>query len=304
MITQQFHTYIPRFISMNIRIFALIILLFSMPNVSHADEYVNFNKMNFTSIPQGTFLMGSCNKLLNRNSLGKCGDGSFNDTWAFVDELPRHRVEITKKLQIGTYPVTAKQYGNYLKDSRKIHGNNDIDFSLFNSDMNASVRYVSWNDAQLFLEWLNKKKPRNDKATYRLPTEAEWEYASRAGTNTIYFFGNSLSELSKYAQYRADMDMSNGGSTEETSRRANPWGIFDIYGNVWEWVSDWYDAGYYEITKSKDPQGPVSGKMRVIRGGASNFDSSYCRSAARESYPPQNRSRSIGFRVVRELVGE
>jgi formylglycine-generating enzyme required for sulfatase activity len=131
---------------------------------------------------------------------------------------------------------------------------------------------------------------------YRLPTEAEWEYAARAGTTTVYSFGNEASQLGTYAWYR---DNARQTTHPVGHKQPNAWGLFDVHGNVWEWVQDWYGA--YAADAVPDPQGPSSGSYRVIRGGSRLNDAKDCRSANRNGVPPDGRDDDLGFRLLREL---
>jgi formylglycine-generating enzyme required for sulfatase activity len=132
---------------------------------------------------------------------------------------------------------------------------------------------------------------------YRLPTEAEWEYSCRAGTTTEYSFGDRESELGDYAWY----DENSGGTTHPVGgKKPNPWGLYDMHGNVWEWCQDWHD--YYPSGPVTDPTGPVSGSLRVGRGGNWISISDYCRSADRIWRTPDSRLSHYGFRVLRSSI--
>ena len=178
---------------------------------------------------------------------------------------------------------------------------------------NAAVSYISWNDAQSFIKWLNKKEGGSH---YRLPTEAEWEYSARAGTTTLYSWGNSKSQAGTYAWY--DKNAYDVGAKYAHSvgrKKPNPWGLYDMHGNVWEWVQDWYDENYYRNSSASDPKGPSSGRRRVARGGGWADIARYLRSARRggswygsasslrSAYcyygSPGDRDGGIGFRLLR-----
>ena len=150
---------------------------------------------------------------------------------------------------------------------------------------------MSWEDAQTFIEALNL---REGTTAYRLPTEAEWEYATRAGTRTAYSFGNTSRRLEAHGWYK-----DNAGDTTHPvgSKRPNAWGLYDLHGNVWEWVVDWY--GDYPSGRVTDPRGPSSGTRRVIRGGGWRYEARDCRSGSRAIGAPDSRSASVGFRLVR-----
>ena len=154
-------------------------------------------------------------------------------------------------------------------------GNNP---SRFTGNSNRPVESVSWDDVQAFIEKLNAKE---GGAMYRLPTEAEWEYAARAGSITAYSFGDDAKQLGEYAWYG---DNSKGETHPVGQLKPNAWGLYDMHGNVWEWVQDWY--GKYAAEAVMDPQGPSAGSARVGRGGGWSAGARFCRSAYRSSPPP------------------
>ena len=159
---------------------------------------------------------------------------------------------------------------------------------------------VSWDDATEFckkltaLEHKRGKLPANQ--TYRLPTEAEWEYACRAGTTTAYSFGDKQSSLGDYAWYD---DNSDHKLHEVATKKPNPWGLFDMHGNVYEWCEDWYEDS---LSGGNDPKGPSAGSYRVLRGGSWSHGASDCRSALRYNFRPTDRDYFYGFRIVRVLL--
>ena len=157
------------------------------------------------------------------------------------------------------------------------------------------VEQVSWKDVQEFcarLTYLERRDQRLRKGwAYCLPTEAEWEYACRAGTSSLYSWGDEI--FLQNAVYRES-----AGRTKQVGQYpANPWGFFDMHGNVWEWTADWYQAAYPTGNPVVDPSGPASGSHRVIRGGSWGSDGTPLRSARRSNYPPSDRSSHLGFRV-------
>ena len=151
---------------------------------------------------------------------------------------------------------------------------------------------VSWNDAVSFCTWLSEKTGE----TYRLPTEAEWEYACRAGTETSYYTGNSESDLGSAGWYKSNSDLK---TRPVGQKKANAFGLYDMYGNVCEWCNDWFDSGYYSQSPSNNPTGPSSGSYRVMRSGSWINSARYCRSAYRNWYTPTYTNYNLGFRVVR-----
>lgn len=226
-------------------------------------------KLEMVEVPAGNFCMGS-------NS-GK------------ADEKPVHRVTISRAFYIGKYEVTQAQWKGEM-------GNNP---SQFNGDA-LPVEQVSWDDAQRFINKLNELR---DGFSYRLPTEAEWEYACRAGTTTDFAFGNSLSL--QEANFGDNAYLGKGLYRRKTSPvgafQPNAFGLYDMHGNVNEWCQDFHDANYYRDAPGTDPQGPSKGQYRMIRGGSWIYDTANSRSAARMSGPPDFRvshQGDIGFRVV------
>jgi formylglycine-generating enzyme len=160
------------------------------------------------------------------------------------------------------------------------------------------VESVSWNDAQKFIQKLNQ---RGDRITYGLPTEAQWEYAARAGTTTAFYFGDQLS--TDQANYNGNYPMPGGSKGEYRDKTvpvgsfpANAWGLYDMHGNVHEWCQDWY--GKYPSGPVTDPTGPSSGAYRVLRGGSWNSFARYCRSAFRDDIHPVSRGNRLGLRLA------
>jgi formylglycine-generating enzyme required for sulfatase activity len=197
------------------------------------------------------------------------------------DEQPVHTVRISKPFYLGKYEVTQAQW-------QAVMVNNP---SRFTGDPARPVENVSWDDVQEFIRQLNTKV---SGVTYRLPTEAEWEYTARAGTTTAYSFGNDKGQLGQYA-WCGD---TGGSQTHPVGKlKPNAWGLYDMYGNVWEWVQDWY--GPYTADAAVDPAGPSSGSGRVIRGGGWDGDAGFCRSANRDRYAPGRRYDYLGFRLLR-----
>ncbi|MDR2353714.1 MAG: formylglycine-generating enzyme family protein [Deltaproteobacteria bacterium] len=238
----------------------------SSPAEEPEDTYVNPIGMEFVLIKKGTFLMGS---------------NESENASVSTNELPQHRVRITQDFYIGRYEVTQGEW-NQLMDENLSENQND----------NFPVVNVTWFKAQEFIRKLNDRDPN---ATYRLPTEAEWEYACRAGTDTTWFFGNDPLDLPDYADME---DYPTHHFVRVGTYEPNPWGLYNIYGNAREWVEDWYSPDYYEESPTDDPTGPTEGKEKILRGGAFCDDPVYCKSARRYTEAPDELSGSFGFRVV------
>lgn len=224
---------------------------------------------------------------------------SDNDSEARNFEKPQHAVTISKDFYIGKYEVTQEQW-------EKVMGANPYTQERSNPYYNLPgmaeritrpnhPATVSWNDAQEFITKLNEME---NTTRYRLPTEAEWEYVARAGTTTAYSFGDNADELSNYAWYGEGFD--HGGTHPVGLKRPNPWGLYDVHGNAWEWVQDWFNPNYYSISTTQDPVGPEAGAERVVRGGSWHITANSWRSAFRRDYKPDYRGISIGFRIVLE----
>ena len=225
-------------------------------------------------IPPGTFQMGSG---------GRRGSSrSPRQQTGPQDEGPSHTVRITQGFWMGMHEVTQKQWVH-------IMGYNP---SRFTSEPQRPVEQVSWNDSQAFLARLNE---RTSVGTFRLPTEAEWEYACRAGAVTAYTFGNDLVSLPDYAWYASN---SNATTRPVGQKRPNSWGLYDMHGNVSEWVQDWYAPDTYQRGAAIDPRGPRDGVFKVRRGGAWSNNHSLLRSAYRSHDLPGTHSDMVGFRVV------
>jgi formylglycine-generating enzyme required for sulfatase activity len=152
---------------------------------------------------------------------------------------------------------------------------------------------VSWSDCQDFLERLNDGF---DGGTFSLPTEAQWEYACRAGSTTRYSFGDEKSKLGKYAWSFENYD---NPTSHVGRKKPNAWGLYDMHGNVSEWCADWYDEDYYAKSPTDDPTGPATGSYRVLRGGSWHDPAQGCRSAHRYSNGPEDGGASMGLRIVR-----
>lgn len=206
------------------------------------------------------------------------------------DEKPAHRVQISKPFYMASTPVTNAQYEMFDPSHRALRGKEG-----FSKNDDDAVLFVSWHEAVAFTEWLGKKEGVN----YRLPTEAEWEYAARAGTITAYNTGDTLT--SEHWQHQV-MNRSHKLIPEKVNlavgrSAANAWGLHNMHGLVEEWCADWY--GPYPASKQKDPTGALKGYARVTRGGSHSTGLPFLRSANRLGALPETRSFLIGFRVVK-----
>lgn len=221
--------------------------------------------MQFVSIPAGAFMMG-------------CSAGDAECT---AQENPAHRVTITRPFEIGKYQVTQSQY----------EAVTSVNPSHFRGP-NHPVETVSWDDAQKFCEVLNRKR---DGYHYRLPTEAEWEYAARAGDDSCRY-----GPLVIIAWFR---DNAGGATHPVGEKKPNRFGLYDTLGNVWEWVQDWFDVTYYSRSPEADPKGPDNGEFRVLRGGSwRGVVRGLARVSSRYFLKPSTRSDVTGFRCVREIL--
>ena len=221
-------------------------------------------KLDLVLIPAGEFMMGSPANEKQRNSA----------------EGPQHEVKITRPFYMGRTEVTQEQW-------EAVMGSNP---SHFKGAKNP-VEKVSWNDCAEFVKKLNARV--NETGTFSLPTEAEWEYACRAGTSTPFHTGETIS--TDEANYN-DRDRPRGRTTSVGSFAPNAFGLNDMHGNVWEWCSD--RGGKYEVGPQTDPAGPSRGAGRVLRGGSWGLNSMFCRSANRFWFYPTARSYVYGVRVV------
>ena len=160
--------------------------------------------------------------------------------------------------------------------------------------VDCPATWMSWNNAVDFCRKLSEQEG----VEYRLPTEAQWEYACRAGTKTVYSFGDDVSKLGQYAWYRKNAwDLGERYAHPVGQKQPNSWGLYDMHGNVWEWCGD--SRGNYEGSVVEDPTGPASGSSRLLCGGSFTNQSSFVRSAFRNYYQPTNRYLNIGFRPSR-----
>ncbi|MCP4107447.1 MAG: SUMF1/EgtB/PvdO family nonheme iron enzyme [Desulfobacteraceae bacterium] len=235
-------------------------------------RFADITGMEFVYIPPGEFVMGS-----PEDETGRLSDETI------------HKVTLTKGFFMQATLVTQEQW-------KAIMGNNP---SSFKNCSDCPVENITWNNVQEFIKKLNKKTE-----IYRLPTEAEWEYACRAGSETVYCFGDDIATLSEYAWYQENSDEP---PHPVGQLKPNEWGLYDMHGNVWEWCQDSceWEGGKGVITDTyndgvTDPLN-TTGSSRVLRGGSWLGVEQYCRSAQRFDFHPDNRVGYVGFRLVRSL---
>jgi formylglycine-generating enzyme required for sulfatase activity len=228
--------------------------------------FINSIGMEFILIPAGSFMMGS---------------DKLKDKKTDKVEVPQHMVDISKPFYLGKYAVTQTQWTAVMENNP----------SRFKGRSNP-VEMISWDDAQGFIRRLNRLEE-HDRC--RLPTEAEWEYAARAETTSVYSFGDDPADLGRYARYYV-----NSGTTAQPVclRDPNTWGLYDMNGNVWEWVQDRLGINYYGKNPLSDPRGPVTGVYRATRGGDWCAVELSCRSAGRGGTLPDARFDGLGFRLA------
>ncbi len=258
-------------------------------DVNFPKEMTNSIGMKLVLIPKGTFTMGE----------PPSQEGLLEE---LKDNERQHEVTISKDYFLGIHEVTQAQY-------EKVMGRNPSQFQgdkvaerlpitgSVGKEMNSSnypVDSVSWEDAVEFCKRLSAL-PEEKKAgrLYRLPTEAEWEYACRASSKTRYSYGDDAKSLGDYAWFLQGPAV---GPQSVGQKKPNAWGLYDMHGNIWEWCSDWWDI--YPEGAATDPVGPGKGSQRVVRGGGWESNAVYCRSAMRFAVDPSYSDVCYGFRVV------
>ena len=286
-------------------------------------SFTNSIGITMKLIPAGDFMMGSS---ISPEDVASRFDSEAEN---YTDEHPRHRVMISQPFYMGTTEVTVGQFRQFVSETdyrteaeRDGKGGYGFDSETgkfakaskyswknpgFPQTNNHAVVNVSWNDVMKFCEWLSRKEANR----YTLPTEAQWEYACRAGTTTLYFSGDdpeTVARVGNVADGTAKLRFDTWETIEAKdgyvftspvgTYQANQFGLFDMHGNVSEWCSDWYRKDYFANSPSTDPRGPVGGSDRVVRGGGWDFNAGYCRSAIRGWSTPSDRDDSLGFRLV------
>ena len=250
--------------------------------------------MSMVWIASGEFMMGSSSSEAGRDD----------------DEGPVHRVRISEGFWLGKYEVTVGQFSRFVSATGHSTGNSCWAWNSskrewenrsganwrnpgFSQTDSHPVVCVSWEDVQAYARWLSSETD----ASYALPTEAEWEYSCRAGTRTRWSFGDAEDQLTRYAWYGGNNIPF--GTKSVGMKLSNGWGLYDMHGNVCEWVQDWYGSDYYSRSSSVDPVGPLTGSYRVVRGGCFSDYARYVRSANRSDSSPGPRYGPLGFRLLR-----
>jgi formylglycine-generating enzyme required for sulfatase activity/serine/threonine protein kinase len=253
-----------------------------------AKTFTNSVDMKLVLIPPGTFHMGT----------------PEDEPGCRENEVPHHEVTLTRSFYLAVTPVTQQQF-------LRVMGHNPAHFHPDNGGSpEHPVENVNWESAVEFCRRLSAL-PEEKQAgrMYRLPTEAEWEYACRAGTDTPFCYGSALS--STQANFDGGFpfgDAAVGRFAQKTTRvgqqAANNFGLYDMHGNVWEWCADWLGSTYYKESPKRDPRGPEAGRYRVLRGGSWRNHATTCRAGYRNGLAPRLKDSATGFRVVLEVTGE
>jgi len=288
--------------------------------------------MTLVEVPAGEFLMGNADAPEKLAKAFPAIEKRRIDELA--DEVPLHKVRITKPFFMGAHEVTIAQFKKFVEAAgyqteAERDGTGGWGYNRTKNDFEGRKREyswrnpgfkqahdhpvvnVTWNDAVAFCDWLSNKEHQR----YRLPTEAEWECACRAGARTTYSAGDDTKQLAEtsnmydertakvFPQWKEHAARGSDGfefTAPVGSLRPNAFGLYDMHGNVWEWCSDWYGEDYYAKSPVDNPQGPKSGKVRVRRGGSWQTWPFYCRASFRNWNTPETRYVLVGFRVVRE----
>jgi formylglycine-generating enzyme required for sulfatase activity len=291
-------------------------------------------------IPPGEFVMGSTSdqveaalKLLKTVPRAAPGEADRIQK----EEQPHHRVVLTRPFRLGRTEVTVREFrqfvvaSRYVTETERFGGGNSAKIAEtdpvkqkaiwsspgYKVTDESPVTQLTWNDMIAFCNWLSEHEKRERcyelsdqkvwrriaKANgYRLPTEAEWEFACRAGTTTQYSFGDTVADLDEYAWFNRTAEQGREiGARPVASKRPNPFGLYDMHGNAWERCQDYHAADWYAKSPREDPQGPATGVNRVVRGAGWHYFDLHCRSAYRNNYSPIGRTGNTGFRVVCEL---
>lgn len=258
---------------------ALVSLTLSVSG--YAEVFTGAPGMRFVKIPTGEFLMGTS------NLDPVLAEMQTPNPRRVRDETPSHKVVIPEPFYLGETEVTQQQW-------LAVMGTRPGPYEYWQHSRwpELPVVSVTWHDVQRFIEALNEQ---SDTVRYRLPTEAEWEYAARAGTTGIRPF--PIEEMDEHVWYI----LTSYDEVQPVGElQPNPWGLYDMLGNVWEWVQDWYAPEYYARSPTIDPQGPEDGSKRVRRGGSYHCQLPLVRPAYRAADAPDVTYSVVGFRLVAE----
>ena len=285
-------------------------------------EETNSIGMPLMFIPPGEFEMGSTTE-----EQAWAIEERKENKEAYSDRVPvegpRYRVKITNPFYLGMYQVTQGEFEKVMGVNPSAFTEKQMDVSAFKPPLSeGEVKYretavkklegkdtsrhpvetVNWEEAMEFCRRLSAMPAeRAARRVYRLPSEAEWEYACRAGTTTRRYCGDDEAALADVAWF----DNNSGAMTHPVGeKRPNAWGLYDMHGNVWQWCADWFSADYYKQSPPGDPSGPTAGSGLVVRGGNWYASASYCRSAFRYYAGSASRTRTYGFRVLAEKSRE
>ena len=268
------------------RALVLIIVLISGYGTSaqQPKEITNSIGMKLVLILPGSFTMGS----------------PINETGR-QDWESQHLVTINNWYYLGAYEVTQNEYERITGERPSAYRSAQSSFGKVGERFKGSsypVNGIGWEDAVTFCKKLSDlPEEKNAGREYRLPTEAEWEYACRAGSTTMFGFGDSVATLGEYAWFGDDLE----GARPVGKKKPNKWGLYDMHGNVFEFCQDWYGDADYPSGEAIDPKGPSDGRTRVSRGGCWKCNAADCRSARRVSLAPTMGNEYYGFRVAMSL---
>lgn len=298
-----------------------VMLFFAGLDLSAAEPLpgvTNSIGMKLVAIPAGDFMMGSSAEDIRRLSqfdeeVGKKKSEAASQQEALLEKFegkleltesqgPQHRVTISKSYYLGAHEVTQQDFLTVMGYNPSAHASTGVlkDRLVGRDTKRHPVDSVLWEDAAEFCRQLSSL-PAEIAAgrTYRLPTEAEWEYACRAGTTTSFYWGErAAAKVREQREYGPLTETSGKVTWPVGLKEANPWGLYDMTGNVTEWCADWFDAKAYQRKTFVDPQGPTSGDERVLRGAAVSWQAHRMRSAARYKFPPETFHKFRGFRVA------
>lgn len=271
-------------------------------NLAHAEEFAHASGIKFVDVPAGSFQMGSCKLLKGLEATNKpvalsqatlLGGCAGNDLDASVNETPQHKVDISG-FQMGKTEVTLGQFKRYIiaADRTDLVTDEFMSYNAYGDD--APVVQVSWNDVKGFIDWVNKNKSATDNGIYRLPSEAEWEYACHAGGNHPYCGSRVESAVAWH-------EGNSGRHQQAVGRKdANSFGLYDMSGNVWEWVEDCYHDNFRDAPANGNPwTNSCASSGRVVRGGSWKGNAQTVRAAGRINSMSVSRNNHIGFRLAR-----